>query len=140
MYHKQFVFTNKIEEVEKLPGILEELHEAVAIPPAMEASLNLAIEEALVNVIQYAYPQGTEGRILLDIDWEEERQTLRFTLTDQGTHFDPTMAPDAISELSLQERPIGGLRIFLIRQIMDRIEYNYQNQSNIMVMEKKISL
>ena len=68
MYHKQFVFTNKIEEVEKLPGSLEELHEAVAIPPAMEASLNLAIEEALVNVIQYACAHGTEGRILLDID------------------------------------------------------------------------
>lgn len=134
---------NRLEEVERLPLFLDAIAESVPSVMAVTFNLNLAIEEALVNVINYAYPaDGAEHPILLEVsatqDSDTEAVELVFSLSDQGTPFDPTAAPDADITLSAEERPIGGLGIFLVRQIMDNVCYKYENSSNILVMSKSI--
>lgn len=137
---KSLELTNHIEEIEKLPVLLEEICSQWQLPVSVAASLNLVLEEAVVNVIQYAYPEGEEGTLTIDVEWKEQEQLLQFTLSDAGKPFDPTAVPDADTSLSVEERPIGGLGIFLIRQMMDGVEYRYYNNRNVLVMQKRIAL
>ena len=63
---------------------------------------------------------------------------LTFVLTDYGKEFDPTKVPDADVTLSAEEREIGGLGIFLIRQIMDTVEYQRMDGKNVLIMGKQL--
>ena len=137
---KSLELTNRLEEIEKLPVLLEEICSQWQLPVSVAASLNLVLEEAVVNVIQYAYPEGEEGTLTIDVEWKEQEQLLQFTLSDAGKPFDPTAVPDADTSLSVEERPIGGLGIFLIRQMMDCVEYRYYNNRNVLVMQKRIAV
>lgn len=136
---KTLVLNNQLEEIEKLPVLLEEVCSQWQLPVSVEASLNLVLEEAVVNVIQYAYPEGEEGTLTIEVEWKAEENILQFTLSDGGNPFDPTAVPDADTSLSVEERPIGGLGIFLIRQMMDCVEYRYYNNRNTLVMQKRIT-
>jgi anti-sigma regulatory factor (Ser/Thr protein kinase) len=100
-------------------------------------NIHLAVEEAVTNVIMYAYPQGEEHEFLLDVHVLENR--LIFKIIDSGKEFDPTLQPDADVTLSLEERPIGGLGIFLIRQIMQTVDYRRVDGKNILTMVKMIN-
>ena len=64
---------------------------------------------------------------------------LIFVLTDSGKEFDPTKVPDADVTLSAEEREIGGLGIFLIRQIMDIVEYQRIDGKNVLTIGKQLN-
>ena len=97
-------------------------------------SLNLALEEAVANVMKYAYPEGETHDIVLSVKLIDNR--LIFKLIDTGKPFDPTIVPDADVNLSAEDRQIGGLGIFLVRQIMDSVEYRRIDGKNILTMIK----
>ena len=99
--------------------------------------LNLAIEEAVVNVMNYAYPAGTKGDV--DIDAEADDEQLKFVISDSGTPFDPTQKGEVDTTLSAEERGIGGLGIHLIRQIMDSINYERVDGKNVLTLHKKLT-
>lgn len=128
---------NNLAELSQLPEFLETIAAANGIDEIMITSLNLAIEEAMVNVINYAYPEGMEGDVVLTATCKGN--TLSFTLEDNGKPFDPTRVPDADTSLSADERPIGGLGIFLVRQLMDTMTYEYKDGKNILTMTKTLS-
>ena len=99
-------------------------------------SLNLAMEEAVVNVIDYAYPSGTTGNINITAEANEER--LKFIINDNGIPFDPTAKAEADITLSVEDRPIGGLGIHLVRKIMDSINYERTEGKNVLTLRKKL--
>ena len=99
-------------------------------------SLNLALEEAVTNVVMYAYSEGTDG--LVDITAETKGQVLTFVIKDSGKAFDPTQKEEADITLSAEERPIGGLGIFLVMNLMDEVKYERENGYNILTMSKKL--
>ena len=140
-YNDTLTLVNRTEEVEKLPIFLEALCEATGCNPAVSFNLNLALEEAVVNVIEYAYPKdGKEYTFTLNVQAQQQNGAilLTFTLTDQGTPFDPTQTDDVDTTLSAQEREIGGLGIFLVRQLMDDVSYQYVHGSNVLTMTKRV--
>lgn len=140
-YNDTLTLVNRTEEVEKLPIFLKALCEATGCNPAVSFNLNLALEEAVVNVIEYAYPKdGKEYTFTLNVQAQQQNGAilLTFTLTDQGTPFDPTQTDDVDTTLSAQEREIGGLGIFLVRQLMDDVSYQYVNGSNVLTMTKRV--
>ena len=98
--------------------------------------MNLVLEEAVSNVILYAYPKGEQQEISLSANVSDNN--LVFVLTDSGKEFDPTQAPDADITLSAEERQIGGLGIFLIRQIMNQIEYQRIDGKNVLTLGKQL--
>ena len=101
-------------------------------------SLNLALEEAVSNVIMYAYPKGSDG--LVELEAIIRKGSMEFILSDNGTPFDPTAAPEADITLDVEDRPIGGLGIFLVRNIMDEVKYNRSDDGkNILSMTKKLA-
>jgi anti-sigma regulatory factor (Ser/Thr protein kinase) len=99
-------------------------------------NLNLVLEEAVVNIINYAYPKEEHQSIYLSARLREGSIVL--ILTDTGKEFDPTKAPEADVTLSADEREIGGLGIFLIRQIMNEVRYERIDGKNILTLEKKL--
>ena len=96
--------------------------------------IKLAVEEAVTNCIEYAYPSDTVGNVTVTIEADDSR--IRFIITDSGSEFDPTRVSKADTTLSVNERPIGGLGVFLVRNLMDSINYERTDGKNILRMEK----
>ena len=99
-------------------------------------SLNLALEEAVVNVMEYAYPPDVQGDVTIEAIANETQ--LEFIISDSGIPFDPTKKEAVDTTLSAEERPIGGLGIHLVREIMDSVKYEYKDHKNILSLSKTI--
>ena len=137
MDRKQLVLQNDIEQVPLLAQFVDEACETAGLNMATSMKLNLAIEEAVVNVMNYAYPQGTVGDINIEAQADDEQ--LAFIISDSGSPFDPTAQQEADITLSAEERPIGGLGIHLVRQIMDDVAYERKDNYNILTLRKKLN-
>lgn len=133
---KSIILTNDISEISKLNDFVEEIGRDFSLSPDVVFNLNLVLEEAVVNVINYAYPKEEHESIYLSAHLHEGSIVL--VLTDTGKEFDPTLAPEVDITLSADERSIGGLGIFLIRQIMNEVRYERIDGKNILTLEKKI--
>ena len=98
-------------------------------------ALRLACEEIVMNVTTYAYPEDSDG--FLDVDIQKtDRITIRFE--DGGVPFNPLEQKKPNTKLSWKKRRIGGLGIFLIRRKMDDVRYAYEDNKNILTIEKVI--
>lgn len=133
---KKLILQNEVAEISKLAIFIDELGEEFGLSPELVFNLNLVLEEAVSNVILYAYPKEEHQTISL-IAKKKENQLI-FVLTDSGKEFDPTQAPDADITLSAEDRPIGGLGIFLIRQIMNTVEYQRIDGKNVLTLGKEL--
>ena len=133
---RSITLPNDIEEVPQLAAFVDEVCEALDLDMSTTASLNLAMEEAVVNVMTYAYPKGTKGKV--DIEAKADDKKLKFIISDNGAPFDPTEQKEADTTLSAEERPIGGLGIHLVRQMMDSINYERTNGKNILTLIKHL--
>ena len=129
--------TNDIEQVPQLADFVDMVCEEVGFDPSVSIQMNLAIEEAVVNVMSYAYPVGTVGNVIIEAQANED--CLTFTIIDNGTPFDPTAKSEVDTTLSAEERPIGGLGIHLVRQLMDSINYERIDNKNILTLRKKLA-
>ena len=127
---------NDIGQIDRLTEFIEMIAQKINLDPELAMSINLALEEAVTNVISYAYPEGTEGEI--KVDAIVRKDSLRFTISDFGQEFDPTATPEVDTSLALEDRPIGGLGIHLVRKIMDRVSYKRQDDMNILTLTKTI--
>ena len=133
---KKLVLLNEIAEINRITIFIDELGEELSLAPELTFNLNLVLEEAVSNVILYAYPKEEHQEIVLTAKMTDKN--LIFVLTDSGKEFDPTQAPDADVTLSAEERQIGGLGIFLIRQIMNEVEYQRIEGKNVLTLGKQI--
>ncbi|MBO7590418.1 MAG: ATP-binding protein [Prevotella sp.] len=127
--------TNDIEQVPQLADFVDMVCEEVGMDMAVAIQMNLAMEEAVVNVMSYAYPADTVGDVTIEAVTTADQ--LQFTITDCGTPFDPTAKEDVDTTLSAEERPIGGLGIHLVRQLMDSITYERIDGKNVLTLRKK---
>jgi sigma-B regulation protein RsbU (phosphoserine phosphatase) len=128
--------TNDIQQVPQLADFVDMVCEEVGMDMAIAIQMNLAMEEAVVNVMDYAYPAGTVGNVTIEAESDDDQ--LQFTIIDSGTPFDPTAKEEVDTTLSAEERPIGGLGIHLVRQLMDSINYERIDGKNILTLRKKI--
>ena len=135
-FSKRIILPNDTKEVPTLAAFVDEVCEAVGFDAALTMKMNLAIEEAVVNVMEYAYPRGTHGDITVEAQANDVR--LKFTIIDSGTHFDPTAQADVDTTLSAEDRPIGGLGIHIVRQYMDSINYERISGRNVLTLRKKL--
>ena len=134
---RQLILNNNIEEIASLSAFLNEIAEELNLSMTDSFNINLALEEAVTNVIMYAYPKEEEHDFAVNVQHVDNQ--LIFNIIDSGKEFDPTVQPEADVTLSLEERPIGGLGIFLIRKIMKTVEYHRIDGKNVFTMVKEIS-
>ena len=136
-YQRSLTLPNDVQAVPQLAEFVDMVCEAVGFDMATAMQLNLAIEEAVVNVMNYAYPAGTTGTVNIDAKASEE--WLKFIISDSGAPFDPTAKAEVDTTLSAEDRGIGGLGIHLIRQIMDSINYERTDERNVLTLIKKLN-
>ena len=136
-YQSHITLPNDVQATTELGMFVDEVCENVGFDMSTTFKLNLAIEEAVVNVMSYAYPAGTKGDV--DIDAEADDEQLKFVISDSGIPFDPTQKGEVDTTLSAEERGIGGLGIHLIRQIMDTINYERVDGKNVLTLRKKLT-
>ncbi len=135
---RHLILHNDIQQIPQLAEFVEAVADLAHLDVGLTMSLNLALEEAVSNVIMYAYPKGSDG--LVDVEAIVRKDSLEFILSDNGTPFDPTAAPEADITLDVEDRPIGGLGIFLVRNIMDEVKYTRSDDGkNILSMTKKLA-
>ena len=129
--HTTLVMRNDIQQIPTLAEWLD----TIGMPENLNMPMNLALEEAVTNVMLYAYPNG-HGRVLVEAMKEADRLT--FTISDSGIPFDPTKQEEPDLTLAAEERQIGGLGIHLVRQIMDEISYERKDNKNILTLVKQL--
>lgn len=92
--------------------------------------LELSLEEAIVNICNYA-SEGRDGKLEVIVDTDKDGRIV-VQVIDNGIAFDPLSIPDPDLTVDIADRPIGGLGIFLIRNLMDDVKYRRENNKNIL--------
>jgi len=134
---RQLMLKNDISLVKELNSFVKSVNQEMGLDKSLSMKLMLAVEEAVVNVMDYAYPNGMEGEVRIDVKVTSDR--LNYTITDRGMAFAPTEVSKADTTLSVEDRPIGGLGILLVRNLMDSINYERIDGKNVLKMWKKMS-
>lgn len=99
--------------------------------------LDVAVEELFVNIAHYAY-DNEMGKATIQVEVNKEPLSVVITFIDQGKPYDPLAKPDPDITLPAEERPIGGLGIFMVKKSMDNVKYEYKDGSNILTIEKNL--
>ena len=135
---KELTLEAKIDNNERFTDFVNTELEAMDCPMKAQMQIDTAIDEVLANVAAYAYGDGT-GPVSLRIGQEDEPRAVTIRFTDSGIPFNPLEkeVPDSIS-LSADDRPIGGLGIYLVRKLMDDVAYEYKDGKNVLMLKKLI--
>ena len=133
---KSIVLPNDTQEVPRLNDFVEEVCQTVKFDKKVTMQVQLAVEEAVVNVMKYAYPPGQRGDVTIEAASNDLR--LKFTIIDSGKPFDPTVQAEVDTTLSANQRNIGGLGIHIMRQNMDSINYERMDDLNVLTLRKKL--
>ena len=104
----------------------------------IQIQVKVAIDEMLSNIARYAYTQGS-GEAIVQVEIEEDPRCLILTFIDRGIPFNPLTGtmPDT-TKMPVRERPIGGLGLYMIKKMMDGIDYKYRDGKNIVIIRKRI--
>jgi serine/threonine-protein kinase RsbW len=131
------LFTISIDsDIARIPDVsarLEEAMQAFGFGPEAILDTQLAVEEAITNVIVHGY-KGPDGKIGVSCRFLEKSMVVQ--ITDASPRFDPMSIPEPDINADVEERQIGGLGIYLIRRVMDDISYQYENGMNILRLTK----
>lgn len=131
---KEIRIKNQISELEKVALFIEEIGEELGLSMELQMNLNLVMEEMVSNVIFYAYPQDTEADI--ELMAKSDGKKLTFVITDQGREFDPTTKGDTDLSVNPAERELGGMGIFIVKNIMNEVTYQRLDGKNLLTMTK----
>ena len=134
---KRIVLPNDTQEVPKLNAFVEEVCQTFGFDDMANMQIKVAVEEAVVNVMKYAYPPGMHGDVTIEAASNDVR--LKFTIIDSGAPFDPTVQSEVDTTLAAKDRKIGGLGIHIMRQNMDSINYERIDNLNVLTLRKKIN-
>ncbi len=124
-----------VDNLDEVIGFVDAYLEGLECPMKAQMQYDLAIEEAYVNVANYAYGDET-GKAEITVSNEGDEVTV--VLKDSGVPYNPLEREDPDTSLSAEERQIGGLGIFLVKKNTDDVSYVYENGCNILTMKKKI--
>ncbi|MBR5030827.1 MAG: SpoIIE family protein phosphatase, partial [Muribaculaceae bacterium] len=114
---QELTIENDLSHISQVNEFVSEFCGKLNLDKSDTTNMRLAIEEAVVNIINYAYPKGEKSDI--NIVASATSDTIKWMISDDGVAFAPTDAPDVDTSLSAEDRQIGGLGIFLVRQLMD---------------------
>ncbi|MCQ2084219.1 MAG: ATP-binding protein [Bacteroidaceae bacterium] len=122
----------------KSAQIIETLMGSEDMPqdPSLEFKLRLCVEEVVENIVRYAYK---DGKGFVEVGTEIKDGALYVSFRDGGVQFDPLAKDDPDITLSAEDRQIGGLGIFLCKQMMDKLDYEYRDGCNCLTMVKYLS-
>ena len=131
------VLRNHLSELKRMSEAVSAWCQGNSISSAVEFHVNLALDEIISNVIRYGWKDSGEHQFIVRLSLLNNVVTVE--IEDDATPFNPLEVPAPDLDRPLDERPVGGLGIHLVRQVMDGLEYQWQDGKNLLVMKKKIS-
>ncbi len=135
---KEIIIDNQLDEVTRIAQFIEELGMSLQLPAGITMSINLAIEEAITNIIRYGYPANKKSEIILRTSIAPGM--LLTHIIDDGISFDPTDKETPANAQSLDQQLTQGLGLFLIRRTMDKVEYHSVDNHNELILTKNIEM
>jgi anti-sigma regulatory factor (Ser/Thr protein kinase) len=124
-------------DIAEIPAISLRLEESLlsyGFTPEEVLDTQLAVEELITNIAVHGY-RGTGGPVTVSCSFEDDHAVIQ--LADSAPAFDPLSVPEPDIDADVSDRKIGGLGIYLVRQVMDGISYRFENGSNILTLKKK---
>ena len=129
-------FATDLRELERIQAAIKEMGEEADWPPDFGYQVNLVLEELVVNVINYGHRRDPNHEIEISLDWEADKLTMK--MVDDAPAFNPledNPEPDLTSKL--EDRPVGGLGIYLVHHLMDEIQYRREGGQNHLTLIKR---
>ncbi len=126
-----------VENLDKVLAFVDERLEALECPMKVQMQIDVAVEEMFVNIAHYAYAPNV-GSATVRFESADDPRRVLITLIDSGIPYDPLAKEDPDITLSADERPIGGLGIYMVKKSMDDIRYKNRNGQNILTIVKNI--
>ena len=133
---KTLILKNDLSEIEGLAKTIVDFGKENNLSDKVIYDINLALEEVVSNIIFYGYEDNSEHRIIIHFDLRDKELILR--VTDDAKPFNPQEVPEPDIGKPIEERQIGGLGIYFVRNLMDKVEYKREQGKNILVMKKEI--
>ncbi len=132
---KEITLEATIDNLQQVLAVLEEMLDELRCPTKPRMSLMIAVEELFVNIASYAYaPDTGEATVrFLPID---DAKGIEITFIDSGMQYNPLEKDDPDITLPVEERPIGGLGIYMVKKSMDDVRYEYKNDQNVLKITK----
>lgn len=132
------VLRNRLSEIPRLAEATQAFAAANDLPPDVVFKLDLAFDELITNIVSYAHPKGGDHEIIVQLDREGDELCAR--IEDDGVPFDPLAeAAEPDTSAGVDERPIGGLGVHLVKAFMDSVEYRRIDDRNHLVMRKRLA-
>jgi anti-sigma regulatory factor (Ser/Thr protein kinase) len=128
----------KTENLDTVMAFVDERLEKAECPMKIQMQIDIAVEEIFVNIASYAYSPG-EGPATVRVNVDDEHKFVDITFIDNGVPYDPLAKEDPDIMLSGEERGIGGLGIFMVKNTMDEMEYEYRDGCNRLTLRKKLN-
>jgi len=133
---KTLILKNTENELSRLVEFIDGFAEEWHLNPEIIMNINLVLEEAFINVISYAYPDRLQHEITFRIN--REQNTLLMEVEDDGIPFNPLEQNEPDRNLPVEDRPVGGLGIFLIKKLMTETNYKRIGGKNILLLKKEL--
>ncbi|MCI9076534.1 MAG: ATP-binding protein [Dorea sp.] len=134
---KELTINATVENITQVTAFVDEELEALGCPMKAQMQIDIAIDELFGNIAHYAYNPEV-GPATVRVEIVEDPLSVVVSFIDKGIPYDPLSREDPDVELSLEEREIGGLGIYMVKKSMDEISYEYKDGQNILRIKKKI--
>lgn len=134
---KEITLDAVVENIEKATDFVDEFLEDNACPMKAKMQIDIAIDELFSNIAYYAYPDAV-GKVTIQTELLAEQNAVCITFIDWGKPYNPLEQADPDVTLSVEERTIGGLGIFMVKKNMDDVQYFYREGQNHLKIIKGI--
>jgi anti-sigma regulatory factor (Ser/Thr protein kinase) len=133
----QTTIRNRIDDLESVRNLVSTLERNCDLPAKVVFDINVVLDELLSNIIHYGYADKAEHQIHIKLSKRDA--AVEIAIEDDGKAFNPLAAPAPDLTLPLAERPVGGLGVHFVKQLMDDVKYQRDNNNNYMFLKKNIS-
>lgn len=135
---KELTIKASVDNIQAVTDFICEELEQLNCPAKAQTQIAIAIDELFGNIARYAYsPEIGQATVRLEV--ENDPLSVIITFIDHGKPFNPLEQAQPDISASAEDRPIGGLGIFLVRKTMNMVEYEYQDGHNILRIKKNLT-
>ena len=135
---KELIVEAEKQNLLKVQAFIDKQLEEINCPKLTQTAIDIAVEELFINIASYAYDPDT-GIAVVQVSVHEDPLSVEITFIDNGKQYDPLAKADPDTTLSVSRRKKGGLGIFMVKNSMDNLSYEYKDGKNILTIKKNLN-